>query len=116
MAGATRKSIPLSPAVADALERIRTPGTDEAEAATELVGVDFTTVSEAQTLAAVIDLGRRLIEEKAREESYRRLAAVDAVDADRKQERAARRARRAERERRRATEERAVGETGRDAA
>jgi hypothetical protein len=116
MGGSTRKSIPLSPAVAEALERIRTSGTDEAEAATELVGIDTTTVSEAQTLAAVVDLGRRLIEERAREESYRRLAAIDAADADRDRERAAFRARRAERERRRASEERAIGEAERGAA
>lgn len=99
-----RKSVPLTPEAARALERIRTRGTDEATAVVELVGVDPTDVSEAQTLAAVVDLGCRLIEERAREESYRRLAAIDAAATDGDQERAAFGARRAERERRRVAE------------
>jgi hypothetical protein len=111
MSTAHRKSVPLSPEAAAALERIHTRGTDEAEAATELLGIDTAEVSEAQVLVAVVDLGRRLIEEKAREESYRRLAAMDAAAADRDQERAAFITRRAERERRRTAED-----VGQDAA
>jgi hypothetical protein len=68
----------------------------------ELTGGDPTTMSEAQALANVIDLGRRLIEERAREESYRRLAEIDAADDERGKDRAVRRARRARREERRA--------------
>lgn len=105
MATPSRKSVPVSPEVVHILELVRTRGTDEAAAASELSGVDTTRASEAQTLAAVIDLGRRLIEERAREESYRRLADIDAADPDDARERAAFRARRAERERRRAAEE-----------
>jgi hypothetical protein len=106
MAMPMRKSVPLSEEAAQALDRIRTRGTDEAEAASELIGIDTTEASEAQTLAAVVDLGRRLIEERAREESYRRLVAIDAAATDRDQERVAFLARRAERERRRAGEDR----------
>lgn len=102
-----RKSVPLSPETARDLALIRTPGTDQARAAADLLGTDPVEMSEAQTLAAVIDLGRRLIEERAREASYRRLAAMDATDADRHRERAARRPLRMERETRRTTEERA---------
>jgi hypothetical protein len=106
---AQRKSVPLSPETARELALIRTPGTDESKAAAELIGIDPADMSEAQTLAAVIDLGRRLIEERAREESYRRLKDIDAADAERDQERAAFLARRAERERRRAGEDQATG-------
>jgi hypothetical protein len=59
-------------------------------------------MSEAQALASVIDLGRRLIEERAREESYRRLAELDAADDERGKDRAVRRTLRAQREERRA--------------
>jgi hypothetical protein len=105
MAIPIRKSVPLSAEVAHSLELIRTPGTDEAAAARELVGADITHVSEAQTMAAVIDLGRRLIEERARVESYRRLAAIDADDGQRAERRAALRHGRERREQRRAAEE-----------
>lgn len=104
---ALRKSVPLSPETAHDLALIRTPGTDQARVAADLLGADPADMSEAQTLAAVIDLGRRLIEERVREESYRRLAAIDAADPTRATERAALRARRVEREARRATEEEA---------
>ena len=100
-----RKSVPLSEDTARDLALIRTRGTDQARAAADLIGADPAGMSEAQTLAAVIDLGRRLIEERVREESYRRLAAIDVADAQRARERAALRARREEREARRATEE-----------
>ena len=97
--------MPLSEDTARDLALIRTRGTDQAKAAADLIGADPTDMSEAQTLAAVIDLGRRLIEERVLEESYRRLAAIDAADAERARERAALQALREEREARRAAEE-----------
>lgn len=56
MATPQRKTVPLPPDLADALDRMRTRGTDEAAVAAELIGIDTVEASEAQTLAAVIEL------------------------------------------------------------
>ncbi|MGH2599802.1 MAG: hypothetical protein ACRDJ9_10485 [Dehalococcoidia bacterium] len=73
----TRKSVPLTAELLDALDPARTPGTAEHDALATLTGLDPATGSEAEILAVMVDLGWRQLRESIHDAAYAELAAAE---------------------------------------
>ncbi len=75
MAKTLRRQVPIHPAVQETLDHLRKEGSSQAQALAVLTGVSIRPdSSDAETLSAMLDVGRELIEQKALEDAYRREA------------------------------------------
>lgn len=78
-----REYVPLNEEDLHALSCVKSPGTDEAAALQELTGVSLgSRPSKAAAIHALVEAGRKAVEEKALEIAYRREAEFTAAHKD----------------------------------